>query len=63
MMIDKNQRILGRIALRRMRSIFALIVGLAAIGIGFWRLGQPVQAIEKSGMLYQNFGVQGPLTG
>jgi hypothetical protein len=60
---DKNHRILARIARRRMRSIFALIIGLAAIAIGFWDLGRPVQETEKSGMLYQHFGIPGPAYG
>ncbi|ASV83586.1 hypothetical protein CES85_4367 [Ochrobactrum quorumnocens] len=36
-----------------------LIVGVGALVQGILRLGQPAQAVEKSGWLYQQFGDQG----
>ncbi|MFK4821354.1 hypothetical protein ACI0FS_14295 [Ochrobactrum quorumnocens] len=41
------------------RSVCLLIVGVGALVQGILRLGQPAQAVEKSGWLYQQFGDQG----
>ncbi len=45
------------------RSVCMLIVGFGALIQGSLRLGNPSQAVEKSGWLYQQFGDQGVAIG